>query len=88
MSRLRIDSFAKIFRIAEEDNFFFKYRKQLIGLKIKIHSLYRFPRDGPWCIVTGILQEDLCLNSEGKLKKKKGEHLWFRRVNLKSISHI
>ena len=85
MSRLRIDGFAEIFRIAEEDNFFFKYRKQLIGLKVIIHSLHHAPRDGPWFIMTGILQKGICLNGR---KFKKGGYLWFRRVNLKSISHI
>jgi len=80
---LRTSGRAKIRLIAQEDASLFKHRKKLIDLVMEIHALHRFPRDGPWFIMTGILPEGIWLNGK---RYKKGGHLWFRRVNIKLLS--
>ena len=80
---LRTSGRAKIRLIAREDNFLFTYRERLKKLIVEIHALYRRQRDGPWFIMTGILPKTIWLNRK---KYKKGDKLWFRRVNIELLS--
>lgn len=87
MRKLKTGSFAEIFKISREDNNFFKYRKQLVGAKIRINRLSS--RDGPWVSATGVLVlRDICLNISNGTKIRKGDHICLRKVFLKSAPYV
>lgn len=88
MSGLRIGGLAKISEVGRKD-FWFPYRKKLIGKRIKIDSFGPNPafvhesRNGPWLLVTGLIEEDVVLNRERVIKK--GGWICFRQAKIISL---
>lgn len=80
MAPLRAGDFVEIVRISRGDHFY-KYRENLIGSTFRVNHI--FSKNGPWISLSGVLVlRDVILNG---IKIRKGEHLCFHKVMVKSI---